>query len=135
MAVAPAYVGTPKTYLAQVTTANTNRDGTGTIATIATPPAAGCRIDKVVVEAVGVTTAGMVRLYIHDGTTARLYDEVPVLAVASPGATTPTFGTVLSSEGTLVTGKWPLFLQSSFSLRASTHNAETFNIFAIGGDF
>ena len=111
----------------QVTAANTNRDGTGTIATILTAGAEGTLIEMVRVQAVGTTTAGMIRLYIHDGSNARLWAEILVTAI------TPS-GTVEAWEGEYVPTK-PLVLPTGYSLRASTHNAETFNVFALGGNY
>jgi len=80
------------------------------------------------------TTAGMVRLFIHDGTNARLYDEVPVIPV-TPGASAPAWSVALGNNTPLSTGRYPLMLPTGFSLRASTHSAEAFSIHAIGGDF
>jgi hypothetical protein len=134
MAINPQYVGTPKAWTAQVSTANTNRDGTGTIVTIATAPAAGLRIDEIVVQATATTTAGMVRLFVNDGTNTRLFDEIPIIAV-TPSATIPAYSAVLGNNSPVNSGRYPLFLPSGWSLRAATHNAETFNIHVIGGDF
>lgn len=134
MAVAPEYVDVPKSWLGQVTTANTNRDGTGTIATIATAGASGSRIDTVVIKAVGTTTAGMIRLYLNDGTNSRLFDEIPVIAV-TPSATIPAWEAVAGNNAPVSSGKYPLFIQTGWSLRASTQIGETFNVIPSGGDF
>lgn len=117
----------PKTAVAQVTTANTARDGTGTIATVFTAGASGSRIDDVTITAVATTTAGMVRLFLHDGTNARLLREVAVSAI-TPSGTVAAFTASLTNLA--------LVLQSGWSLRASTHNAETFNVCVTrAGDF
>lgn len=127
MAVQAQYAATPRAALGQVSTANTNRDGTGTLATIFTAGSTGSRVDDIVIVATGTTTAGMVRLFLHDGTNARLWQEVPVSAV------TPS-GTVAAWTQTL--SNLALVLPSGWSLRASTHNAETFNILVDrAGDF
>jgi len=121
------YAATPRAAAGQVSTANTNRDGTGTLATVFTAGASGSRIDDIVVIATGTTTAGMVRLFLHDGTNARLWQEVPVSA-ATPSATVQAFATTLVNQG--------LLLPTGWSLRASTHNAETFNVIVDrAGDF
>jgi hypothetical protein len=134
MAANPQYVGTPRTWTGQMSTANTNRDGTGTLATIMTAGANGSRIDEITIKAVAATTAGMARLYLHDGTNARLFDEVPVLAV-TPSGTIPTWEAVLGNNAPVNSGKYPLYLPTGWSLRAAPHNAETFNVHASGGDF
>lgn len=119
MAVQAQYAATPRAALGQVSTANTNRDGTGTLATIFTAGSTGSRVDDIVIVATGTTTAGMVRLFLHDGTNARLWQEVSVSAV-TPSGTVPAWTAALLNQA--------LVLPSGWSLRASTHNAETFNV-------
>lgn len=132
MATSANYVGTPKLGVAQVSTANTNLDGTGTLGTIFTAGSSGSRIDSIAIKATGTTTAGMVRLFIHDGTNARLLSEVPVLAI-TPSATLPAFEVLLT--GDTYSQLFPIILPNTYSLRASTDAAETFNVIASGGDF
>lgn len=132
MATSPAYASAPRLWMAaQVSTANTNRDGTGTIATLGTAPAAGTRLDGVIVQATGTTTAGMVRLFIHDGSNARLFLEIPVVAI-TPSATQPAFNAAANAN--TMSQMFPIVLPSGYSLRASTHNAETFNVIGQAGD-
>lgn len=127
MSATSNYAATPKTAVAQVSTANTARDGTGTLATVFTAGASGSRIDDIAITATGTTTAGMVRLFLHDGTNARLWREVAVSAI-TPSATVSPFSSLL--------GSLALVLQTGWSLRASTHNAETFNVLVTrAGDF
>jgi hypothetical protein len=128
MATNPVFAATPRNGVGQVSTANTNRDGTGTLATIFTAGSSGSRIDVIAVKATVTTTAGMVRLYVHDGSNARLWREVPVSAV-TPSASLASFASYLNLSFD------PLILPNGYSLRASTHNAETFNVIAMGGDF
>lgn len=128
MAVDAQFVGTPKNGVAQVTMANTARDGTGTLATVYTAGAAGSRIDSLLVQATATTTAGMVRLFISDGSATRLIAELPVVAV-TPSATIPAWSATVNFPKGLV-------LQATWTLKASTQNAETFNIIPIvAGDF
>lgn len=126
----PIFVQAPRTAVGSLATANTNRDGSGTIATIWTAGSNGSRIDHIDVAAYGTTTAGVVRLYIHDGSTAYLWKELLVTAV-TPSATVAVWsGSVDCSQPQNL-----LVLQSGYSLRASTHNAENFRVAAVGGDF
>jgi hypothetical protein len=127
MSTTANYAATPRAAFGQVSVANTNRDGTGTIATIFTAGASGSRVDDVVIVATGTTTAGMVRLFLHNGTDARLWVEVPVSA-ATPSGTVQAFTASLLNQS--------LILPTGWSLRASTHNAETFNVIVDrAGDF
>jgi hypothetical protein len=127
MAAAANYAATPRLGIGQVSAANTARDGTGTLVDILTGVAAGTRVDRIIVEATVTTTAGMVRLFIHDGTNTRLYAEIPISAV-TPSASVAAFRAVLETPD--------LNLPStSHVLKASTHNAEAMNVFAHGGDY
>lgn len=132
MAQSPAYAATPKCGIGQVSVANTNRDGTGTLTTVFTAGANGSRIDAINIKAVGSTTAGMVRLFIHDGTNARLLTEIPALAI-TPSSTAPAWEAQLN--GNSMSQVLPIILPSGYSLRAATEKAETINVIAVGGDF
>jgi hypothetical protein len=124
MATSPQYVGTAKSPSVTISTANTNRDGTGTLGTVHTAGASGSRIDRLLIQATGTTTAGMVRLFV--GTA--LIKEVPVIAI-TPSATQPAWSAEVVFEGGLV-------LQASAVLKASTHNAESFTVtLTNAGDF
>lgn len=129
MASSPQFIATPKNGVAQVSVANTNRDGSGTLATVYTAGASGARIDMLAITAAATTTAGMLRFYVSDGSVNRLIRELPVVAVV-PSATVPAFSVPsYLFEGGLV-------LQANWLLKASTHNAETFNITpTVAGDF
>jgi hypothetical protein len=123
----PKFVDGRRVWVGQVSAANPNRDGTGTIVTILTAGNVGSLIELVRVEAIVTTTAGFVRLFIHDGSNYRLYKEIPVTA-ATPS------GTVAAFSAEYIPTQ-PLALQSGYSLRASTENAEAMNVIVTGGDY
>lgn len=127
MGINANYANTPRAAVGQVSTANANRDGTGTLATIFTAGATGSRVDDIKIQATGTTTAGVVRLFLHDGTNARLFAEILVTAV-TPSTTVEAFSAVLLNQAIILPNGW--------SLRASTNNAETFNVIVNrAGDF
>jgi hypothetical protein len=70
----------------------------------------------------------MIRVFIDDGAAhIRLFAEL-VVALITVGAATAAFtGTMTFDRG--------LILPSGYILKVSTHNAETFNVFAISGDY
>ena len=82
MATSAQYAATPATAMVQIATANTNRDGTGTLGTLITAPAAGTRVDDIQITAAGTTTAGVVRMFLYDGTNTRLIMEVGLRSAA-----------------------------------------------------
>lgn len=129
MAAAPAYAATPRSIdIAQVSAANTNRDGTGTIVTVCAGVAAGTRVSSVTAHATVSTTAGMVRLYLSTdtGSTWRLYREIPVTAV-TVSASAAAWEARLEFTDLVLTG-------TSDLLGASTHNAEAINVFPAAMD-
>jgi hypothetical protein len=126
MALEPQFAVTPRIGAVNVATANANRDGTGTVATLITGAATGTRIAEIVVQARVTTTAGMVRIFLFDGTTYRFFDEVAI-AAATVSA---------SVKGTRVSTAYNnLILPSaSWSIVVSTHNAESIDVIAFGAD-
>jgi hypothetical protein len=121
-------------------TANTNRDGTGTLAALYSAVAAasggvGAVVQTLRIMATGTTTAGMVRVYRHNGTTAFLVKEIAVSAL-TPSATVKAF-TIPTSEGADANGTLVLnlLLEPGDSIRVSTHNAESFVATADIGEY
>lgn len=117
---------------AMAATANANRDGSGTLSTILTAGASGTRVERVKFKATATTTAGMIRLYLHNGTSAFLIEELPVTAI------TPT-ASVETWESEILFGcaypDYPLLIPATWTLRAAPHNAEAFNALVVAGDF
>lgn len=125
MAASPVFVGVPKVWQQALATANTARDGSGTTADILTAGASGSRIDRVRVVASSTTTAGVIRIFIYDGTNTYLIKEILVSAI-TPSATVAVWEADCDLN---------INLPATWHLKAATHNAETFKIFALGGDF
>jgi len=121
---------TANTAMAQISTANSGLDGTGTISDVLTAPAGtnGTEIVSVTVKATVNTTAGMIRLFIYDGTNTKLLTEIAVEATTK-SATAHSFSRRITFNGN------GLALKSTWRLRASTEKAETFNIIAEGLDW
>lgn len=139
MSVQPQYAALPLSPHVNFSTANTNRDGTGTIATLLTARAPGTRVERVNIKATGTTTAGIVRIFKRDngltfnadGSVAsysagtwRLIGEVAVTAITPSGTVTSFEGSFAPTNG--------LNLGPFEQLGVSTHNAETFNAWAQG---
>lgn len=124
MATSPAFVGTPTSAAAVVSTANTNKDGTGTIATIFTAGVLGARVDAVDIKATGTTVAGTVLLFRDDtglGTSWRSINaEATILAVTS-STTAPASGFTVVFQGGLT-------LRAGALLGASTTIAQAFHV-------
>jgi hypothetical protein len=121
----------PSTFVlgsARISSANTARDGSGLLTDVITGDDNGTRVDRIVVTALGTTTAGMVRLFLDDGTNIRAFKEVPVTAVMVGASTAAFTAEVVRTDGLPVVN-----LPAGHTLRASTHNAESFDVVCHAG--
>ena len=126
MATSPNFAATPRFGGVSISTADTSRTAPTNVGTVFTAGSSGSRIDEVTITAAGTSTANVVRLFIHTGSTYYLLQEVLISAVV-PGASVDSFTTTLTFNS--------LVLPSGHSLRATTNNAETYHVTAYGGDF
>lgn len=130
MAANPAFAVTPKIGVGSVSTTNTNRDGTGTIVTILTGASTGTRINEIVIKSTSDPADSIVTLYLHDGTTAWLFDEIDLGNPAAGSATVTAFRTSLVYTNLILPS-------TSWSLRAAVTAAPTagvLNVFALAAD-
>jgi hypothetical protein len=128
MATTAQYGSTPLNEISQVTAANTARDGTGTMGVGVAGTTAGKFIRRVVIQATGTVTNGVVRFFesVDSGTTRRLLHEVIVTAT-TPSVTQAAFRVeVPELVGKVLAGTTNL-------IYPSTNNAETFNVFFESG--
>lgn len=130
MAADPVFTAIPKIGVASVSTANTGRDGTGTIATVFTAGASGSRIDEIVLKSTGDPADSVVTLFLHDGAAFWLFDEVDLGDPAAGSTTVSAYRLGKTYEN--------LVLPTGWSLRAAITVAPTagvVNVVALGGDF
>ena len=133
MSTSAQYASTPKFGSATLTTADTSLTAPTTVGTIVSAGASGTRIDYIEIQGVATTVAGLINLFVYDGTTYMLWQQVPVIAVTS-STTAPAFVANLSSNGN--SNVMPLTLPTGYSLRAAASVAQTgVRVTAYGGDF
>ena len=125
MAAGPQFSNAIQNGKASISVANTGRDGSGTIVDFFTAGERGSRVDKIKVIAPNTTTAGIVRIYIHNGTAYFLWKEVLVSAI-TVSATVAGFVSEIVAD---------CVLQRGWKMGAAPHNAEGFVVHAEGGDF
>lgn len=124
----PKFTAVPRFVAIQLSVANPNLDGTGTMGALGFVAAAsGSRIDKAVVKATVSTTAGMVRLFMVNGATTTLLTEIPITATTK-SASAAAFETVVDFLG-------GLSIPSGYTVKASTEKGEAINVNLFGGDF
>lgn len=117
---------TAKNGIVAIATANPNLDGSGTLGSVITGASNGTLIKNIFIKATGSTTEGMIRLFLFDGVSNNtIIKEIEVPAI-TPSGVTQSFETVLNVNMTL---------QSGQTLKASTQNANTFNVIAEAVDW
>lgn len=130
MAPAPIFTGSVRSEAVSISTANTNRDGTGTIGTLFTAGSSGSKIEEIVVKSDGDPADCTIVFYLHDGSTYFVYDEWDIGNPAAGSATVASYREVRTYEN--------LVLESGWSLRCSITAAPTsgtVKVLAFGGDF
>jgi hypothetical protein len=133
MSTSAQYASTPKFGSATLTTADTSLTAPTTVGTIVSAGSSGTRIDYIEVQGVATTVAGLINLFIYDGTNYILWNQVPVIAITS-STTSPAFAAYLSSNSN--SNVMPLTLPTGYSLRATTSVTQTgIRVTAYGGDF
>src|ERR1051325_484701 len=94
-------------------------------AAIITGASNGTLVKSAIIKAQVNTTHGKISLYISDGTNNRLFMEVNVQAITK-SSVTPAFQVIVPIN---------FKLKSGWSIKASTANAETFNVIVEGQDW
>lgn len=130
----PTFASTVNNGAALLGAAETNLQVPTTASVILTAGASGSKIEEIVVEAsatslVSTTVAGLVYLYLYDGTTYHLFDVVTVTAITA-SSTVPGF-----RQRNIYAN---LFLKTGWSLRASqsiSGNASVLKCHGFAGDF
>lgn len=128
MATAPVFIGTPRIDSANVATANTAKDGTGTITTLTTGATNGTRILEIVVKGQVTTAAGNVCIFLStdSGTTWRLFDEF-LQGVVTSSATSSSYRASRSYANLLLK-------DGTHRLGVTTTISQSMNVLAFGGD-
>lgn len=128
MATSPVFIGTPRIDTANVATANTAKDGTGTITVLTTGATNGTRILEIVVKSQVTTAAGNVCIFLStdSGTTWRLFDEF-LQGVVTSSATSSSYRASRSYTNLLLK-------DGTHRLGVTTTISQSINVMAFGGD-
>lgn len=124
----PIFGLTAHVSLAELSVANTNRDGTGTIVDVFDPTTFGSRPRAIKIIAKSTTTAGLINLFIYNGTAWKFWTQV-VVAAKVPSATVTAFEAYVDPDELEL-----LDLQDAYKIGAAPTQNETFNVFAYGID-
>lgn len=124
----PIYPATLKHPTVLVDTLNTALDGTGTLATLYTAPAGGAILISLTLQAIVTTAAGMIGIFIDNGSTVRLYRAVAVSATTVTGGTAPWREVVTPDSGE------GLYLPEGYIVKLSNYTGEDVHAHAEVGE-
>lgn len=127
MALNPAFAVTPRISNVSIATAESSYTAPTNVGTLITGASTGTRIAEIVVKMAAASSAAIVRVFLYDGSTYWLFDEISVAAVASPGTSTQT-----TRVSTLYNNL--ILPSSSWSVRVTTSVSQTTHVTALGAD-
>ncbi|MGH8562711.1 MAG: hypothetical protein ACREXW_00970 [Gammaproteobacteria bacterium] len=131
----PIFGLTPVLSWGEIATANTAKDGTGTVVTIFTAGANGARVDKIRYKAKGTNVATVLRVFTNNGSTNAtaannsLYHEETVAATTLSEVAALTNGEVAIPDGLLLPAGYKLNITIGTTIAAGLH------VSAQGADF
>lgn len=126
MAAKPVFATTPRISAVTISTLEASLTAPTNFGTVITGVAAGTRVAEIVVKCAATSTAGLVRLFLHDGTNYYLFDEIVVAAATSSASVATT--RVSTSYNNLV------LPSASWTVRATTTVAQAIVVSALGAD-
>jgi hypothetical protein len=126
MATSPAFAVTPRVGAVSIATADSSYTAPSNVGTVLTGVAAGTRIAEVVVKCAATSAAAIVRLFLYDGTTYWLFDEVTIAAATGSSTVQQTRVSVVYNNLILPSASW--------SLRATTSVSQATHVTALGAD-
>lgn len=131
----PIFLGVPRcSWVTTGTSANTNLDGTGTVATVFTADATdGSRINKVRLTHMGSNVATVVRLFVNNGSTNATATNNALLKEVAMAANTLD----QAAASTAVEVELDLVLPAGYKLNCSIGTAVAAGIMVVaeGGDY
>lgn len=126
MAAAPTFAVTPRIGAVSVATADSSYTAPTNVGTLITGVTAGTRVNEIVIKCAATSAAAVVRIFLYDGTTYWLFDEVVVLA-ATGSSTVAQFRTRVTYDNLVLPS-------SSWSVRVTTSVSQATHVTALGAD-
>lgn len=130
MASTPAFAATVGTEAASISTANTARDGTGTIGTILTAGSSGTKIEQIVVKADNDPADSTIVFYLYDGSAYHVFDEWDIGNPAAGSTTVASYREARRYDDLVIPSGWSLRASITVALTAGV-----IQITALAGDF
>jgi len=126
MAASPVFAVTPRIGSVSVATADASYTAPTNVGTLITGASSGTRIAEIVVKCAATSAAAIVRIFLYDGTTYWLFDEVTI--AAATGSSTVQQTRVSTTYTNLI------LPSASWSVRITTSVAQATHVTALGAD-
>ena len=129
----PIFPLTPKVSFAKLLTANTAKDGTGTVAGVFTAGSNGARVDYLKVRALGTNVATVLRVFINNGSDPTVAANNTLFIEQTIAATT--LSEVAALDDNIVTLDLSLPAGYVLTCTIGTTVASGLMVTAVGGDY
>ena len=126
MASSPVFAVTPRMSSVSVSTADSSYFSPTNFGTLITGASTGTRVAEIVVKMAATSAAAIVRIFLYDGTTYFLFDEVTV--AAATGSATVQQTRVSTTYNNLI------LPSASWSVRITTSVSQSTHVTALGAD-
>jgi hypothetical protein len=126
MATSPVFAVTPRISSVSIATAEASYTAPTSFGTLITGASTGTRISEIVVKCAATSAAAIVRIFLYDGTTYFLFDEITV--AAATGSATVQQTRVSNTYNNLI------LPSASYSVRVTTSVAQVTHVIALGAD-
>jgi len=126
MAASPVFAVTPRIGSVSIATADSSYTAPTNVGTLITGASTGTRISEIVVKNAATSAAAIVRIFLYDGTTYWLFDEVTV--AAATGSSTVQQSRVSTVYNNLI------LPSNTWSLRVTTSVSQATHVTAFGAD-
>lgn len=126
MATSPSFAAVPRIGSVSIATADSSYTAPTNVGTLITGASTGTRIAEIVVKNAATSSSAIVRIFLHDGTTYWLFDEVTI--AAATGSATVQQTRVSTSYNNLI------LPSASWSVRVTTSVSQATHVTALGAD-
>lgn len=126
MAANPVFAVTPRVGAVSIATADSSYTAPTNVGTLITGASTGTRISEIVVKNAATSTAAIVRIFLYDGSTYWLFDEITIAAATGSATVQQTRVSTVYNNLILPSASW--------SVRVTTSVSQATHVTALGAD-
>jgi hypothetical protein len=126
MAASPVFAVTPRIGSVSIATAEASYTAPTNVGTLITGVSTGTRISEIIVKCATTSTAGLIRIFLYDGSNYWFFDEVTVAAATGSATVQQTRVSTTYNNLILPSNTW--------SIRVTTSVSQTVHVTALGAD-